>query len=140
MQFVSGVAEDAVQVSPSSEASLECDSAGMQLHVQFPYTPYKAPQTQQILYIIRHYRRDQERIMMWEAERVQACNDHAQKIKFCKCSHGSSVTILGAHVAWVHQRRKFESRCLLSQTATAVKITGEVSENICVAVRDSLAV
>ena len=40
----------------------------------------------------------------------------------------------------VHQRKKFDSRCLLNQTAsTAVNITGETSENVCVAVRDRLA-
>ena len=57
-----------------------------------------------------------------------------------KCSHASSVTILGTHVLRVHQRRKFDSRCLLSRAAsTAVNITGEASENVCVAVRDRLA-
>ena len=63
-----------------------------------------------------------------------------QKIKFRKCSHASSVTILGTHVLRIHQRRKFDSRCLLNQAAsTAVNITGEASENVCVAVRDRLA-
>ena len=54
--------------------------------------------------------------------------------------HASSVTILGTHVLRIHQRRKFDSRCLLNQAAsTAVNITGEASENVCVAVRDRLA-
>ena len=40
----------------------------------------------------------------------------------------------------VHQSRKFDSRCLLNQAAfTAVNITREASENVCVAVRDRLA-
>ena len=41
----------------------------------------------------------------------------------------------------VHQRRKFDSRCLLNQAAsTAVNITGEASENVnCVAVCVRLA-
>ena len=44
------------------------------------------------------------------------------------------------HVLRVHQRRKFDSRCLLHQAAsTAVSITGEASENVCVAVRDCLS-
>ena len=51
-----------------------------------------------------------------------------------------NVTILGTHVLRVHQRRKFDSRCLLNQAAsTAVNITREASENVCVAVRDRLA-
>ena len=63
-----------------------------------------------------------------------------QKIKFVRLYHGSSDTILGTHVARVHQRRKFESCCLLNQTAsTAVNITGEASENVCVAIHDRLA-
>ena len=62
-----------------------------------------------------------------------------QKIKFVKHSHGSSVTILGTHMPRVHQRRKFESHCLLNQTAfTAVNITGEASENVRVAIHDRL--
>ena len=39
----------------------------------------------------------------------------------------------------VHQRRKFDSRLLNQTASTAVNITGEASENVCVAVRDRLA-
>ena len=47
---------------------------------------------------------------------------------------------LGPHVPQVHQRRKFDSRCLLNQTAPiAVNITGGATEDVCVAVRDRLA-
>ena len=39
----------------------------------------------------------------------------------------------------VHQRRKFDSDCLVNQTApTAVNIAGEVSKNVCVVIRDRL--